>query len=460
MSNCPNCNADITDKAKFCENCGEFIELFDKEIKYDDKKSLNDFDNLKKIIIETLNIQHDDRINLKFNYENIIFYLLELTNIRNIFNNHGIDYLEIKDILKSLNDCSEDIILYEFLLEVNKYYISQKRSIEKEYLNAVVYTNISNELLHNQNFKHILSFFNLDIFDFKEYIFKIDENEIGGYIDSDYYKNNLDNIKKDFDLNCVMFKYAEKVRDANYIKYNALKEVYSFFGYLTFIEKFDRVLTKFHINDLALNNQISDLECNAVIITKQNNEVINLYAQHKLIISANKIEKSKWNDTNLNEFLIKNFNSKNKNKISNYIKEYFYLFYLASNEKMLENSFIKFWSLSEKILKDICGDMKDTQLKKFMINILKCFNNFESMIDKIDIIYKKRNSFVHENKHDEITQYDRTLVKTIAEELICFLIKYLDDVNDIREYCIILNYYNKNDDYKRRVIELINLTIN
>ena len=70
MSNCPNCNADITDKAKFCENCGEFIELFDKEIKYDDKKSLNDFDNLKKIIIETLNIQYDDRINLKFNYEN------------------------------------------------------------------------------------------------------------------------------------------------------------------------------------------------------------------------------------------------------------------------------------------------------------------------------------------------------------------------------------------------------
>lgn len=460
MGNCPNCNADITDKANFCENCGEFIELIGKEIKYDDKKSLDDFDNLKKIIIKTLNIQHDDYINLKFNYENIIFYLLELTNIRNIFNNQGIDYLQIEDILKSLKDCSEDTILNEFLLEVNKYYISQKKTIKKEYLNAIVYTNISNELLHNQNFKHILSFFSLDIFDFKEYIFKIDKNKIGGYIDSDYYKNNLDNIKKDFDLNCVMFKYTEKVRDDNYIKYHALKEVYSFFGYLTFIEKIDRVLTKFHINDLALNNQISDLECNAVITTKQNNEVINLYAQHKLIISANKIEKAKWNDTNLNEFLIKNFNSKNKNKISNYIKEYFYLFYLASSEKMLENSFIKFWSLSEKILKDICGDMKDSQLKKFMINILKGFNNLESMIDKIDIIYKKRNSFVHENKHDEITQYDRTLVKTIAEELICFLIKYLDDVNDIREYCIILNYYNKNDDYKRRIIELINLTIN
>lgn len=127
---------------------------------------------------------------------------------------------------------------------------------------------------------------------------------------------------------------------------------------------------------------------------------------------------------------------------------------------MLGNSFIKFWSLSEKILKDICGDMNDNQLKKFMANILKGFNNFESMIDKIDVIYKKRNSLVHENKHGDITQYDRILVKTIAEELICFLIKYLDDVNDIREYGIILDYYHKNDDYKKRVIELINLTIN
>ena len=458
MSNCPNCNADIDDKVKFCENCGEFIELFGKEIKYNDKKSLNDFNNLKKIIIETLKIPHDDRVNLKFNYENIIFYLLELTNIKNIFNNQGIDYLEIKDILKSLNDCSEEAILYEFLLEVNNYYISQKKSIQKKYFNAIVYTNISDELLHNQNFKDILSFFNLDIFDFKEYNFKNYENEIGEYIDSDFYKNNPDIIKKEFDLNCIMFRYTEKVRDTNYIKYKALEEVYSFFGYLTFIEKFDRVLTKFHINDLALNNQISDLECNAVIITNQNNEIVNLYAQHKIIISANKIEKSNWNDDN--NFLIKNFNLKDKNKISKYIKEYFYLFYLASTEKMLGNSFIKFWSLSEKILKDICGDMNDNQLRKFMANILKGFNNFESMIDKIDVIYKKRNSLVHENKHGDITQYDRILVKTIAEELICFLIKYLEDVNEIREYGIILDYHHKNDDYKRRVIELINLTIN
>lgn len=460
MSNCPYCNAYIADKAKFCENCGEFIELFGKEIKYDDNKSLNDFNNLKKIIIETLNIPHDDRVNLKFNYENIIFYLLELTNIKNIFNNQGIDYLEIEDILKSLNDCSEDIILNKFLLEVNKYYISQKSSSKKEYLNVIVYTNINNKLIHNQNFKHILSFFNLDIFDFKEYIFKIDENEIKGYIDGDYYKNNLDNIKKDFDLNCIMFKYTEKVRDVNYIKYNALKEVYSFFGYLTFIDKFDRVLTRFHINDLAINNQISDLDCNVRIITNYNNEIINLYAQHKVMLSANQIEKSRWDGTNLNKFLIKNFNLQNKNKLSDYIKDYFYLFYLASTEKMLGNSFIKFWSLSEKIIKDICGEMNDNQLKKSMANILKGFNSFESMIYKIDVIYKKRNSLVHENKHGKITQYDRILVKTIAEELICFLIKYLNDVNDIREYCIILKYYNKNDDYKRRVIELINLTIN
>ena len=61
--------------------------------------------------------------------------------------------------------------------------------------------------------------------------------------------------------------------------------------------------------------------------------------------------------------------------------------------------------------------------------------------------------------HGEITQYDQTLVKVIAERLIEFFIEYLDDVNYFREYWTLLNYFFMTTDEKKRLIELIELTL-
>lgn len=72
--------------------------------------------------------------------------------------------------------------------------------------------------------------------------------------------------------------------------------------------------------------------------------------------------------------------------------------------------------------------MKDTALKKHMKNILKANGYPKYLIRRIDVLYIKRNNFVHENKHGEITQYDQTLVKVIAERLIDFLIICINEV--------------------------------
>lgn len=135
------------------------------------------------------------------------------------------------------------------------------------------------------------------------------------------------------------------------------------------------------------------------------------------------------------------------------------MYYLAAFESSLENSFLKFWSLSEKIIKDMYGDVKDSKLKGVMKTILKANKYPKYIIRCIDFLYIKRNDFVHENKHGEITQYDQTLVKVISERLIDFLIYFLDDVEYMNDYSIILDYVNKSDDEKRRVTCLIERTM-
>ena len=157
--------------------------------------------------------------------------------------------------------------------------------------------------------------------------------------------------------------------------------------------------------------------------------------------------------------LIKKFNDPNKKKITNNIKKYLYLYYLSSKEDSLENSFFKFWSLSENMIKEMGEKMNDFKLKKVMENILKANSYPKYLINRVDILHSKRNDFVHETMHGEITQYDKTLVKVIAERLIEFFIEYLNDVNYFKEYWTLLNYFFMTPDEKKRLIELIELTL-
>lgn len=209
---------------------------------------------------------------------------------------------------------------------------------------------------------------------------------------------------------------------------------------------------------MSLINQVSDFECNALIVTDDNNEILRIGVQSEIITNSKKISKSKINKIKSAE-LIKDFNFKGKMKISRNIKDYFHLYYLAAFESSLENSFLKFWSLSEKIIKDMYDDVKDGKLKGVMRTILKANRYPKYIIGRIDFLYIKRNAFVHENKHGEITPYDQSLIKAVSERLIDFLICLLDDVEYMKDYSVILDYVNKSDDEKRRIMQLIECTM-
>ena len=441
MATCNKCNSRIANSnAKFCDNCGEFLELINKDIQFREKISNDKLKDLKNILLESIESMKKHNTDLRWYYELIMSYLIDVTNIEKIFRREEMNFIDIGCILASLENVDNRLILYEFLLKVNEQYEFQISS-NKELMNVIIYTNTSNKLKEKEKFEDLIKPFNLEVFDFNDYKFGKEHEE----------KNN-------FNSRYLMFKFSKKTRDIDLLKSDALKEIYSFFGFLTYVNKFNKTTAKTHINELTLNNQISDLECNSLIVTDNQNKIMRFGVQNEIITNSKKINKSKIDKIPSNR-LIKDFTKENKPKISNKIKENFYLYYLAANENILENSFFKFWSLSEKILKDIYGDMKDTALKKYMKNILKANGYPKYLIRRIDVLYIKRNEFVHENKHGEITQYDQTLVKVIAERLIDFLITCIDTVKNINEYGVILNYYNQSPEDKERLISLVKLTL-
>lgn len=443
MSQCNKCNNSINNEdAKFCDKCGEFLQLTGCEIRFKGNSSNKRLKEFKKVLKESVGTIYDSRTDSTWYNETIMSYLIDLTTIKTVFECEEINFIPLNDILSRLKGCDDELIEYEFLVKVNEFYEFYKEAYEKELLNVVIYTNIDKKLIKDDKFNEILDFFNLTVFNFKEFRFNQNQEE---------YKNN-------FNLGFLMFKFSKKTRDFDFVKSQALIEIYSLFGYLTYLDKFNKTTEKYHINELSLINQVSDFECNALIVTNEENKILRFGFQNEVIINSKKVFKSKFNKIK-SKGLIKDFNNKHKMKISRNIKDYYHLYYLAAFESSLENSFLKFWSLSEKIIKDIYGDIKDSKLRGVMKGILKSNSYPKHIIGRIDFLYIKRNAFVHENKHGEITHYDQGLIKAISERLIDFLIYYLDEMNYMKEYGVILDYVNMSDDEKRRLIGLIELTM-
>lgn len=214
MSKCNKCSTSITNEdAKFCDNCGEFLKLTDKEIRFKQDISNKRLKEFKKVLIDSVDSIYNTHIDSRWYNETLISYLIELTTIGSVFKREEINFISLNDILSRIKGCDEELIVYEFLIKVNEFYEFEK-DYEKELLNVIVYTNIDKKLKSNANFKELLEFFDLEIFDFNDYVFK--ENQVK-------YKSN-------FNSGFLMFKFSKKTRDRDLIKSQALIEAYSLFG--------------------------------------------------------------------------------------------------------------------------------------------------------------------------------------------------------------------------------------
>ena len=247
-------------------------------------------------------------------------------------------------------------------------------------------------------------------------------------------------------------------KNINYMEQIAIDKVYSFYGYLGFIHNFTRKSERWNINDFDLEFSELDLDILFMLTLNEDYSFDNLKSNFLLLKRLNEEKQSTW--INFNRTF--NVNCYNLFKdadedIKKEINEFFKLYYLASFEKSIENSFIKFWSLNEKIIKKISLRGSDDKLLNYMVKILKFYYENNFFAERIHSIKNKRNKLIHENIN-ELTQTDRNLVKLISDLLIWFLITFSSEVNNMNEYQIILDYYNRSN--IERNIELMRFASN
>lgn len=393
--------------------------------------------SLKQTLIKSFEAINSTNNDPKYYYETIWDLMNQKSNIKEMFVkatlSKQIYLINISSILRKIQNNDESDILDNFLVELNKMY-SEYNSMDKEHINITIYTNIPIKLKNNDNLIETLKYFNLEIFEFSSYNF---ENE-----------HDLDDEIK-YKFNCskfLMLKYADNARDYEFVKSEALNAIYSFFGYITYIHRFNYDTEKWHINEITLDHKITDLQINALIGTNSKYEIFEINRQYDIISTSIKMDKSKRIDFNNHMphecTLLKNVIELNNNKLYDKIKDYFCLYYISALENTIENSFRKFWSLCERIIKDIHGRMKDEKLVKYMEKLLKMCQYPDKIIQRVKFIKTKRNNLVHENIHGEINQSDQAIVKIIAENLILFLICYFDEVTDIGDYKSFYNLQN------------------
>ena len=144
---------------------------------FNKNKEILKFKKIIKFAVDSLEKDENGiciEIRIEKYLELIIDYFCELTNINKILVNYDCSiqdiYKKLPFILLNLKKCSEDNFLNEFIFQVHQYIKScdNKYNFEQHFL---FYTNIDKfKYSNDKNFKEILSFFNLSIFDSNKFI--------------------------------------------------------------------------------------------------------------------------------------------------------------------------------------------------------------------------------------------------------------------------------------------------
>ena len=446
MQSCENCgNENLPEDSKYCNHCGVFLKLAKKPIQFKENKSFQ-LKSLKKILIEGSKIIDEDEDghlstskDIEY-YQNLVWsYLKETTNFENEMSGEITEKEFIKDIFRILNNVkyqNDEDILNEFLVEINKIFISSKATNNFK-IKFVFYTNIELRDSIKDKFYEMLQLFNLKIFNLNNLSF---ENE---------------KFKKVFKTDYVVLEYTAKGKNFYVMEKEAINQVYQFFGYLTFLHISRKNFDMWTVNSLSLKYNLSDLKISSIIELNEDNTFIDESGSYRILKNAENYKKSKLISFT-NTLLVYDFykilmESENK-QIIYQINDYLMLYYKASIDEDLDISFLKFWTLCERIIKN-GNDKSDAEVINYMRKILKLYNQPKSYQERIYYIKEKRNLLIHENI-SEITQDDRNVIKSVCDLLFLFLIEFEKYVKNINEYEIFLNYFNQDNE---RLIEILNL---
>ncbi|WP_323737618.1 hypothetical protein PXD04_11280 (plasmid) [Methanosphaera sp. ISO3-F5] len=433
IKRCRYCNNKIREKAYYCDQCGRILNS-KIEITIN-----HEFEKILDYLITNLKKTNDG-----FEYTPLI------ENYVILFWNYMDRYSKLKDVAKN-----DKITLYSweksfplntayelknkpkssrnkyFIFILNREYDEYKNSLNKTEFEFIYFTNIDNRKIDNL-FDETLKLFNLKIFEFEcieRYLMNKSNKEL-----------NLDENYK----NEVIISHKSNGKDLDYQYGLSFDDIYGFLGFLTLINNYNKT-TKILSNNFQDRYKLIDFNI-LLKVVRVNNEFIEHYDYLSYRLEHLDLSFSK-EKISIKEIFIEKFKNKH---ISKELKIYLSLYHLASIEDDLSSSFLKYWSLSERIIKDSMGeDIKNEKLIKLMKNILIITGYPESVYEQIKYVEKKRNEYVHEFKFDIIEQSDRNLAKSISEKILGYLILSNIKIKKLKDFGYILEYYNRDDEIKK-----------
>ena len=442
MNRCTYCGNENRDNAIFCNQCSKPLSyLIQVEFSKDLNKTLGSLISKVNKTNEGYELNQEIRHNITLFWNMIFKYSNFETVIRNDeITIDGLYYNLPLNLSYKLKHTTKNSIFTKFIVELNNYYKEYKQSLSTQKYEYLFLTNINKSKINENVFK-LLELFNFEIYNLYDLI-KINDSIFNNH----EKKILLQNITE----KRLILKYEIKGKESGFVYNQAIKNICSFLGFITLSDNYNKYHEVISSTSFESNYNLSEYK---IVSSISFSETISAENKHYLLLQLDCLNTKIYGfKVEINKFFLDKYKQV-EDKIYLKINEYLNLYYLASIENDLSTSFLKYWSLSERIIKDMCNTMVDEKLLKLMKNILILAGHPNYVYNQLVYIYKKRNAYVHEFNPDIINESDRNLIKLVSDKLLGFIICYNDKITDFNDYGYILEYLNK----KEEIVKIYNL---
>lgn len=273
----------------------------------------------------------------------------------------------------------------------------------------------------------------IDPIEFRDIKIEIkDYEEVKELLEDPALKKELDSER----LTKPKYKYIKVTlwsRNQNYAEQVATKYANLILGLIAYSQNYGRA----SITIIGIPKELTQLELSYIFAFKENS-YSGCYHFEDKSDDRKAYNLSDEDIRNLNT-LVKRFNQANK-KIQEVLFKAICLYYSGLTEKRINYSFLSFWTSLEVISlkkKGMPHVEITRRLKSILVNLSPLGEH------KIDRIYSLRNNLIHDGAYD-ISQYDRNLLKTYAENMIEFFMFQLSEY-DIEEIQTIFQFLQKDN---------------
>ncbi len=367
-------------------------------------------------------------------YKNILDIIPNLleqkTNINSILQRKKcvLDMFAITESIKGLKKYKNDAKLYaKFLDNLDNYF----RIENSDYSFIVPVNLIIDANNHLDDLNKIVNVFGLEIFNPKTLpkIIKIpppstDNSDDLFVADPEDVKKAL-KVMKDFPL---LLKADIKTKMRGYAHKEVINRVKSFLGYIVHMDKY--LASSEYFGDFDEYN-IINLNYGPILIIKDKMikwPISGLEDKFKTKLNLPREVISEKKFKIMMDVCEKFLKEIKKETLKNLLFRSFSVYYAACSDKTLEYSFLKFWNISEYLIKSN-SSLTDSELLDVM---KKFFQGYLYM--RIDFIYEKRNDLVHKGFTESITDSDRNLSKLMADLFINDAVVQMKNFNNRKEY--------------------------